>query len=695
MKISEILTESWSQKYKSSINCTHPKGFSQKAHCAGKKKHNESVEMEMTCPDCGMCETHGDHSQQNLDEACWKGYHKDGMKTMFGKRYPNCIKNKNESLETYIRKGECPGCGGSMVAEEQLNEKQDACYHKVKSRYKVWPSAYASGALVQCRKKGAANWGNSNESITQEEYDQLDENLKKWFSDKWVRFGPDGKIKGDCARGDSSEGKPKCLPQSKAHSLGKKGRASAAARKRRQDPDAERSGKAINVNTKKESMESRNAGQVGVKKKSKQVLGTRRHTNEATDPKFVGFMNKALGDKADPEPTTTELPAEYSKFQVMSFNNMPGYKPALKFGMRVLQAMDQKTRQRFINAPDDDLIVYMLSIADKKGFMPKYFVEEDLDEVTDWFDEIFADPNLHSWTDLLKSMSGKPDVAEASYNKNTKHLHTEIIKLNVGNWVVYVDDHAAIRSMIRSIGPRMMYDIIYYVDKIPNLENRVPIGGAFWIQDNKTNSSFYFKRLDIPSEPLAVRCETGVKDVPRAGWKTPVFKGDIYQGPETPQHIEYMKKAKLISRFVGINTMASTLTRNVQKKPTDSKNQTIIRNPEMQDSNRYERAFLKTKQLKDMSESNLKEFAPSGSSESGRWYTDDQMTDLVGDGWWNDLDISGAISKQQMIQEAQAWLDDQGYSVQVLNCKVNDDNMEWYIEGSFHNPGFAKQNPSS
>jgi hypothetical protein len=45
--------------------------------------------------------------------------------------------------------------------DEQLDEKQDACYNKVKSRYKVWPSAYASGALVQCRKKGAANWGNS------------------------------------------------------------------------------------------------------------------------------------------------------------------------------------------------------------------------------------------------------------------------------------------------------------------------------------------------------------------------------------------------------------------------------------------------------------------------------------------------------------------------------------------------------
>jgi hypothetical protein len=38
---------------------------------------------------------------------------------------------------------------------------KDACYHKVKASAKVWPSAYASGRLVQCRKKGAANYGKS------------------------------------------------------------------------------------------------------------------------------------------------------------------------------------------------------------------------------------------------------------------------------------------------------------------------------------------------------------------------------------------------------------------------------------------------------------------------------------------------------------------------------------------------------
>ena len=78
----------------------------------------------------------------------------------------------------------------------------------------------------------------------------LDENLKKWFKEKWVRFGPDGKIRGDCARGSSEEGKPKCLPAKKAYALGKKGRAKAASRKRRQDPKKNRRGPAKNVKTK-------------------------------------------------------------------------------------------------------------------------------------------------------------------------------------------------------------------------------------------------------------------------------------------------------------------------------------------------------------------------------------------------------------------------------------------------------------
>ena len=124
-----------------------------------------------------------------ITEKCWKGYTKKGMKTMFGKRVNNCVKNEEVDV--------CVNCGELVFAES------------------------------------------------------LNENLKKWFKDKWVRFGPDGKIRGDCARGSSKEGKPKCLPRSKANALGKKGRKSAASRKRREDPSKNRRGKAKNVATKK------------------------------------------------------------------------------------------------------------------------------------------------------------------------------------------------------------------------------------------------------------------------------------------------------------------------------------------------------------------------------------------------------------------------------------------------------------
>lgn len=47
---------------------------------------------------------------------------------------------------------------GKNTPLDKKGEK-DACYHKVKKAVKVWPSAYASGQLVQCRKRGASNWG--------------------------------------------------------------------------------------------------------------------------------------------------------------------------------------------------------------------------------------------------------------------------------------------------------------------------------------------------------------------------------------------------------------------------------------------------------------------------------------------------------------------------------------------------------
>ena len=84
----------------------------------------------------------------------------------------------------------------------------------------------------------------------------FNEDLRQWFKDKWVRMDTKGNIKGDCAR-EEGEGKPKCLPLAKARAMDKEDRATAARRKRREDPVADRSGKGgkpINVRTEEHAL---------------------------------------------------------------------------------------------------------------------------------------------------------------------------------------------------------------------------------------------------------------------------------------------------------------------------------------------------------------------------------------------------------------------------------------------------------
>ena len=114
----------WSKKYKKSIDCNNPKGFSQKAHCAGRKKREGTMSLK---------------------------------------------------LEELV---------GKKLTEEQFDEaagEKDACYRKVKARYDVWPSAYASGALVKCRKVCAKNWGNKSkkEGVNEDIDSQIDSLMKQ------------------------------------------------------------------------------------------------------------------------------------------------------------------------------------------------------------------------------------------------------------------------------------------------------------------------------------------------------------------------------------------------------------------------------------------------------------------------------------------------------------------------------------
>jgi len=75
------------------------------------------------------------------------------------KKSESVMKISNDRLTEIILEQYC----------EILSEKKDACYYKVKARYDVWPSAYASGALVKCRKVGAKNWGKSKKEGMEED----------------------------------------------------------------------------------------------------------------------------------------------------------------------------------------------------------------------------------------------------------------------------------------------------------------------------------------------------------------------------------------------------------------------------------------------------------------------------------------------------------------------------------------------
>ena len=99
------------------------------------------------------------------------------------------FRRKNRKDPNPDRKGKAINVKTEETVLEKAGEK-DACYHKVKSRYSVWPSAYASGALVKCRKVGAKNWGNKTKKEEFELSDwrtELDEKCWKGYEKKGMK----------------------------------------------------------------------------------------------------------------------------------------------------------------------------------------------------------------------------------------------------------------------------------------------------------------------------------------------------------------------------------------------------------------------------------------------------------------------------------------------------------------------------
>ena len=117
-----------------------------------KNTKKATVKKETANPEDGKAAPYGSGykpvTKEAIDallEKCWKGYEKKGMKTMFGKKVPNCV--KKEDIRNLV-----VGLLHEMQNEGAIEEKDDRCTRLAKSKYDTWPSAYASGAVVRCRR---------------------------------------------------------------------------------------------------------------------------------------------------------------------------------------------------------------------------------------------------------------------------------------------------------------------------------------------------------------------------------------------------------------------------------------------------------------------------------------------------------------------------------------------------------------
>jgi phage-related protein (TIGR01555 family) len=143
--------------------------------------------------------------------------------------------------------------GDVTFTDKELHSQAVAA---AKSKFKVWPSAYASGYVVQQYKRMyKEKHGSMSGAFKGDGQEIYADDLDKWFKEKWVRIGANGEIMGPCGAREEKEGKPKCLPQAKAQAMSKEERQTIVARKRKADPDPERKGPAKMVSSKVDAIE--------------------------------------------------------------------------------------------------------------------------------------------------------------------------------------------------------------------------------------------------------------------------------------------------------------------------------------------------------------------------------------------------------------------------------------------------------
>jgi hypothetical protein len=238
MRAAEFISEKWSQKYKSSINCSNPKGFSQKAHCAGRNK-NEDYDPNATPPGPETKPTMpaGTVKVGVSDVYDWYklGQHVSNLKGLgrhdFGQGPPSAIMSFGSEDEEHKYIQNLKKTGLELIDIDPVDPDQPKSMPQLKT--------------------------DPTYNVAE---DSVDENLRDWFGKGkgggaggggWDRYNTKGERIGKCGDRKPGEGKPKCLSKSRAASLrasgGKSAIATAVRRKRDQDQNPERSGAARNV----------------------------------------------------------------------------------------------------------------------------------------------------------------------------------------------------------------------------------------------------------------------------------------------------------------------------------------------------------------------------------------------------------------------------------------------------------------
>jgi phage-related protein (TIGR01555 family) len=142
--------------------------------------------------------------------------------------------------------------GDVQFKDKDLHQQAIAA---AKSKFKVWPSAYASAFMVKKYKELYSRKHGGGSGIKGDDGDITYDDLDKWFKEEWVRIGANGEILGECGGREEKEGKPKCLPKAKAQGMSKEERQTIVARKRKSDPDPDRKGPAKMVSSKVDAIE--------------------------------------------------------------------------------------------------------------------------------------------------------------------------------------------------------------------------------------------------------------------------------------------------------------------------------------------------------------------------------------------------------------------------------------------------------